>query len=450
MKAEYSGIFKNLVSSYYNGTFDAYLSELLSNENIDKEALSGAVSSLCGVELKYSDNKDYISTLKHAIKQYNYTHKIVNKINNCKMECADEHGITACQKSCPFDAIYIDEESGSTKISEDLCIDCGFCVEGCPLGSILDNVEFLPLAELLKSKTPVIAAVAPAIIGQFGPTVTIDNLRTAFKKLGFADMVEVAFFADMLTLKEACEFDAKINSKDDLMITSCCCPMWVGMLKKVYSDMVKYVSPSVSPMIAAGRVIKELNSNCKVVFVGPCIAKKAERKDKDLLGAIDFVLTFAELKDIFEALDIDPSKLPEDPSTDYASREGRLYARTGGVSISVNEAVTRLFPEKKHLFISAQANGVKECKDILEKAKNKEIDANFIEGMGCIGGCVGGPKALIPREQGKLKVDAFAEDSKVKISIDSNQMKRVLKKIGINSSSDFMDEEKISIFERHF
>ena len=112
-------------------------------------------------------------------------------------------------------------------------------------------------------------------------------------------MVEVAFFADMLTLKEAIEFDHFVKKKDDLMITSCCCPMWVGMLKRVYNNMVRYVSPSVSPMIAAGRVMKKLNNNCKVVFIGPCIAKKAEAKEKDLLGDIDFVLTFAELKGYF-------------------------------------------------------------------------------------------------------------------------------------------------------
>ena len=450
MKTQFNSIFKGLVDSYYNNTFDQYVSDLLVQPSIDKDALSGAISSLCGVQLKYSDSDNYLQSLKEVIKSYNSNHKIVTKINQCKMECADENGITPCQKSCPFDAIYVDGDTLSTKISEKRCIDCGLCVEACPSGSILDKVEFIPLLEILHSKTPIIAAVAPAISGQFGENVTMDNLRSAFKKIGFTDMIEVAFFADMLTLKEACEFDSKVNSKEDLMITSCCCPMWVGMLKKTYNDMVKYVSPSVSPMIAAGRVIKTLNSNCKVVFIGPCIAKKAERKDKDLLGAIDFVLTFSEVKDIFESLNIKPSELPEDPSTDYASREGRLYARTGGVSISVYEAVTRLFPHKKQLFKSTQASGVKECKSILEKAKNKEIDANFIEGMGCIGGCVGGPKTIIPKEQGRTQVNKFAENSRVKISLDNPQMNKILKKLGITSQNDFMDEDKMEIFERHF
>lgn len=443
-----SNIFKDLVTSYYNDTFEAYVNSLLSKENVDKENLCNTLSSLCGVNLECKDTNTYISELKAAIKNYSASNKIVNKVGNCSMDCMDEAGTTACEKSCPFDAIYI--ENNSTKINEDLCTDCGICVEACKAGTILDKVEFLPLLELLKSKSPVIAAVAPAISGQFGDNVTIDHLRSAFKKMGFADMIEVAFFADMLTLKEASEFNEKVNSKDDLMITSCCCPMWVGMLRKVYNDMVKYVSPSVSPMIAAGRVIKKLNNDCKVVFVGPCIAKKAERKEKDLIGDIDFVLTFSELKDIFTALNIDPAKLPEDPSTEYASREGRLYARTGGVSISVNEAVKRLFPDKAELFVSAQAHGVKACKDILLKAQSKELTANFIEGMGCVGGCVGGPKVLIPKEEGRLKVNEFADSSRVKISLDSDQMKKILKKLGINSPKDFMDEEKVKIFERKF
>ncbi|MDF2502941.1 MAG: iron only hydrogenase large subunit [Clostridium sp.] len=450
MKQEYNNLFKSLVDAYYKDEFEIFIKKTLSDPSINKNELSNIISSFCGVELKYTDNDNYIKDLRNAIKNYKSDYKIVSKIRDCSIDCADENGQTSCQKSCPFDAILIDKEKGSSYIQEDLCTDCGFCVEGCPNGSILDKVEFIPLANLLKEKKPVIAAVAPAITGQFGDNITMDQLRTAFKRVGFADMIEVAFFADMLTLKEACEFNEHVKSKDDLMITSCCCPMWVGMLKRVYNDMVKYVSPSVSPMIAAGRVIKSLNIDCKVVFIGPCIAKKAESKNKDIIGDIDFVLTFAEVKDIFESLNIKPEELPEDPSTDYASREGRLYARTGGVSISVSEAVAKLFPEKKDLFKSVQANGVKECKEILEKAQNGEASANFIEGMGCIGGCVGGPKALIPKEKGRDKVNEFAENSNVKISLESDQMKKILSKLGISSAKDFMDEDKMKIFERDF
>ena len=204
---------------------------------------------------------------------------------------------------------FIVKQEKSTYIDTDRCLSCGLCVDSCKNGLILDKVEFLPIVDLIKNNKTVIAAVAPAISGQFGDNVTMDKLREAFIKIGFTDMIEVAFAADVLTIKEAVEFDKHVHGPNDLMITSCCCPIWIGMLKKVYKELVPNLSPSVSPMIAAARIIKKLNKDAKVVFIGPCIAKKAEAKDKDLIGDIDFVLTFHELDEIFKALNIEPEKL---------------------------------------------------------------------------------------------------------------------------------------------
>ena len=448
LKAMYSDLFKEIVKAYYDGNFDEKVKELVNNEEINKELLSEVISSLCGVEVSYS--KNYLEELKVAIKTYSSNHKVVNKIMQCNMDCADSNGETPCAKSCPFSAIITDKENHTICIDKDKCIDCGFCVEACVDGKILDKIEFIPLANILKEKAPVIAAVAPAIIGQFGKDVTIDQLRAAFKKIGFSDMIEVAFFADMLTIKEAVEFDHMVRHKHDFMITSCCCPMWVGMIKKIYSDLGTHVSPSVSPMTAAGRVLKKINPECKVVFIGPCIAKKAEAKDKDIIGDIDYVMTFQELKTVFEVLEINPAELKEDLSTEYSSRGGRLYARTGGVSIAVGDVIGRMYPEKHSTFYPVQANGVLQCKEILSKAQKGEVEANFIEGMGCVGGCVGGPKALIPRDQGRQFVNDFADSSNIKVSMDSHCMEVILNKIDINSVNDFKTEEKIQIFEREF
>ena len=444
----YNEIFKVLVKSFYEDNFENKVEEILSKNNINKNELSSIISSLCGVQVNFSHN--YIEDLKKAIHSYEANHKVVNKIKCCTMDCTDKPGKTHCQASCPFDAILIDNESKTTYIDNNKCTDCGFCVEACPTGALMDKIEFIPLLNLLKGNSTVIAAVAPAITGQFGENVNVDKLRTALKKIGFTDMVEVAFFADMLTLKEAIEFDEHVKTKEDLMITSCCCPMWVGMVKRVYETLVKHVSPSISPMIAAGRILKVLNPSCSVVFIGPCIAKKSEAKDKDLLGDIDYVLTFAELKDIFNALNIEPEKLQEDVSSEYASRGGRLYARTGGVSIAIGEVIERLFPEKYNLLNAIQGNGVKQCKELLTKAQNGEVNANFIEGMGCVGGCVGGPKALIDANSGKDRVDEFAENSKIKIAIDSDCMNEILNRIGINTAEDFKDKNKTKIFHREF
>lgn len=448
MKSLYKSIFKQLIKSYHDETFDKEVNQiLLSNSNIDKEDLAKAISYLCGVDVSFDNN--YIKNLKDAIKNYDPLHKVVNKLS-CNGNCTNSDEKPICEKSCPINAIFKDPNDNKIYINNEICIDCGKCIDNCPEGHILDKKEFIPLLDLLKGNDNVIAAVAPSIIGQFGENVTMNQLRSAFKKLGFTDMIEVAFFADMLTIKEAVEYDHFVKDKNDFMITSCCCPMWVGMLKKVYNDLVKYVSPSVSPMIAAGRVIKKLNPNCKVVFVGPCIAKKAEAKEKDLLGAIDFVLTFSELEDIFSSFNINPKNQVEDNSNEYASKGGRIYARTGGVSLAVSDVVEELFPHKFKLLKATQANGVRECKDVLDKLTNKELSANFIEGMGCIGGCVGGPKAIIDKKDGKECVDKFANDSKIKIPTDSDHMKYILSKLDIVSIKDFKDENKIKIFERHF
>lgn len=446
MPGKYDMLFKSIVKSLNENNFDAFVDELMQKTDVDKEKLAKAISALCGVELSYSDK--FVSDLKAAMANYKPAHKVVSKISTCSGDCGP--GIPHCMKSCPFDAIIMNEENNNTEIDLKKCTDCGFCVEACPTGSIVDKVEFLPLFDLMKSKAPVIAAVAPAISGQFGEEVTVDMLRTAFIKMGFLDMVEVAFFADMLTLKESIEFDNLVKKEEDLMITSCCCPMWVGMLKRVYETLVRHVSPSVSPMIAAGRILKQLNPDCKVVFIGPCIAKKAEAKEKDLVGVIDFVLTFTELKEIFDAMGIDPVTFEETPSTDYATKGGKLYARAGGVSIAVGESLEKIFPEKHKFFKAVAVNGVKDCKSILEKAQNKEVDANFIEGMGCIGGCVGGPKALVSKEAGKESVDKYAEASGTKVSVDSQCIKDIFHKIGINSIEDLKNSEKIEIFERKF
>lgn len=444
----YKELFEIIIKAYYEEKLHDKIKELLTDENVDKDLLSGVISSLCGVGVSYSEN--YTEDLEDAIKKYVSSHKVVNKISNCTMDCIGEGGETNCSKSCPFSAIILDKDTNNVIIDNDKCTDCGLCVEACTEGKILDKIEFIPLANILKEDVPVIAAVAPAIVGQFGKDVSINQMRAAFKKMGFTDMIEVAFFADMLTLKEAVEFDHLVRHKHDFMITSCCCPMWVGMLKRVYKGLETHVSPSVSPMTAAGRVLKKLNEQCKVVFIGPCIAKKAEAKEKDLVGAIDYVLTFQEVQSILESLNINPAELEEDFSTEYASRGGRLYARTGGVSIAVGDVIGRMYPEKHSTFYPIQANGVMECKEMLAKAQSGELEANFLEGMGCVGGCVGGPKAIIPKNEGRQFVNDFADSSNIKVSLDSDCMDLILKKIDINSAEDFKHKEKIEIFERKF
>lgn len=442
----YRELFKELLKSYYEDVFEEKLSEIMDKKEIDKESFSTVVSAICGVEVEYSE--DFSSDLIRAIENYKQSKKVVLNTNSCVKNCIEVDGKTLCQNACPFDAIILDSETQLPKINIDTCVDCGKCVEACDKNNYIDKIEFLPLVNILKENNKVIAAVAPSISGQFGGEVSMGQMRAALKSIGFSDMVEVAFFADMLTIKESVEFNRHINVEDDFMLSSCCCPIWVAMIKGKYKELIKHTSPSVSPMIAAGRVIKKIDPDCKVVFIGPCVAKKAEAKIDDLKDAIDFVLTFTELKDIFDVLDIEPQKFHEELSTQYSSKGGRIYGRIGGVSLAVEEAVNGLFPDKAHYFTSEQASGVSECKKLLERGLTGNTDARFLEGMGCDGGCVGGPKALISKEKGKVAVDNYGEESKIKISIENKIMREFLKAIDIDNIEDFKDSYKISILER--
>lgn len=201
------------------------------------------------------------------------------------------------------------------------------------------------------------ALIAPAFLGQFSDEVTPGMLRNAFKQMGFDGMVEVAVFADILTLKEALEFDQNINTETDYQLTSCCCPMWIAMIRKIYSDLMPHVPATVSPMIAAGRTIKILHPDALTVFIGPCVAKKAEAKETDLRGAIDHVLTFQETKELFDLLKVDLTLFAASEK-ENSSRAGRIYARVGGVSEAVKNTVERLNPNRRIAIKTCQADGV--------------------------------------------------------------------------------------------
>lgn len=447
MNNKYNDLFDELVKSYYDGTFDETLSKIMVCHKKSPQETFKILTSLCGVNIKFDNN--YLYNLKKAITQYSVNKRIVEKLNCCDGDCTkNKDKKFNCEAACPFNAIKYDTDDKTTYIDPELCINCGLCVDACKNGRILDKVEYIPIIDLIKNNKTVVAIVAPSIIGQFGNNVTMDMLREAFIKIGFSDMIEVAISADILSIKESVEFNEHINKKDDFMITSCCCPMWIGMIKKVYSQLVPDLSPSASPMIVTGRLVKKLNPEAKVVFIGPCIAKKAEAKDPEFENIIDFVLTYEELDEIFNTLNIDLSSLKGIPTKEYASKGGRLYGRSGGICISISEILKELYPEKHKIFKPIKASGVKECKEILSKALDGKIDGNFIEGMGCTGGCVGGPKALIPTEAGKEELDKLAFNSAIKVPLHSETLDKILEKLDITSIDDFKDNDKVSILER--
>jgi len=371
---------------------------------------------------------------------------VVNKISGICDKCGDEIEECGCFEVCKYEA-HIYRRKEGPEIIDNQCFSCGECVAKCSFGAIAEKVEFLPLINLLKDKnTPVFAAAAPSIAGQFGENITLGQLRTAFRLLGFKDMIEVALFADILTIKEAFEFDSLVKTKDDFFLTSCCCPVWINFTERQYPQLFAHMSPAVSPMIASGRVLKALYPECKVVFISPCLAKKAEAKDPRLAGAIDFVITFKELADIFKTLDIKLAELPGDEK-DQASFAGRVYARTGGVSFSVKTVVNRIAPRRLIKFKAKKVDGVKECKAILEDlAQGKDIDANFIEGMGCEGGCVGGPMTLIDVQKGTAMANEFGEDSLIMTPFDNMNVIKILEELGFKNIKDIVELEEAEKF----
>lgn len=367
----------------------------------------------------------------------------VLRLRDCNCNPGEEH----CAAACLFQAIVRDEQ-GKLSIDSDRCQGCSACIEACKSGNLTASRDVLPVLDALKhAKGPAFALIAPAFHGQFSPQVTPGKLRSAFKQLGFTGMVEVAVFADILTLKEALEFDRHVNSREDFQLTSCCCPVWIGMIRTQYPQLLAHVPGAVSPMIAAGRAVKQLHPDALTVFVGPCIAKKAEAREPDLVGAVDYVLTFQEVQDIFRAADIHPEELDE-AQRDHSSRAGRLYARTGGVSEAVRATVDHLFPDRAISVHGLQADGVSACRELIRAIQRGEHTANFFEGMGCTGGCVGGPRVLTDPGTGRENVEHYARQARYKTPPENPYVAELLQRLGFSSLEDFL--ENSDIFVRRF
>lgn len=353
----------------------------------------------------------------------------------------------ACLNSCIFDAIE-EDESGKLYIHPDKCAGCGACIEACKSGKLTAGKDALAAMKAVRGKKGrAYVLVAPAFLGQFKEAVTPGKLRKAFYALGFDGMVEVALFADILTMKEALEFDRQIQSISDFQLTSCCCPIWIAMIRKVYHELLPHVPGAVSPMIAAGRVIKRLYPDAVTVFVGPCMAKKSEAREPDVADAVDYVLTFQEIRDIFEAAEIHPERLCE-VEKNHSSGAGRIYARTGGVSEAVSETVRQLRPDSKLQVVSEQADGVSDCRKMLERLQRGDTKANFFEGMGCVGGCVGGPKAILDREEGREQVEKYAQEAVYKTPLENPYVMKLVERLGFETVEELMEEAEI--FLRHF
>lgn len=312
-----------------------------------------------------------------------------------------------CAKVCGMNAIKSDA-LGRAEIDPDKCVSCGMCLVNCPFGAIIDKSQIYQTITALKSKTPVYAAIAPAFAGQFG-NVSTGKIRTAFKELGFEDVVEVAVGADLCTIEEAQDFMKEVPEKQPFMATSCC-PAWSVMAKKLFPEFASYISMALTPMVLTARLIKEKHPECKVVFVGPCAAKKLEASRRTIRSYVDFVLTFEEFSSILEAKNIDIAQCEEDkPLGSESSGDGKSFAVSGGVAKAVKDAINKLDPDREVL--TARAEGLPECRKMLQLAKAGKYNGYLLEGMACPGGCVAGAGTIAPVKKSTVAVTQMAQNS---------------------------------------
>lgn len=300
-----------------------------------------------------------------------------------------------CKASCAVDAIALDEFN-IAQINEEKCINCAACQSACPFGAIEDTSWVVNVINDIKSGKPTVAMIAPSIQGQFD-SANLDQIKLGIKKLGFAEVVEVAVGADIVAWYEKDELKEKMAQ--NITMTTSCCPAFVNLARQHFPQVYeKNMSTMVSPMVAMARYIKKRYPDYSVVFIGPCVAKKQEGMDG---YEVDYVLTYEEIAAMLVSQHIYLTELKVEKNVE-ASIFARNFAFGGGVS----KALVQAFKEDDNMPFSAQyADGIHECKKAMMIIKAGKYPANICEGMSCKGGCANGPAVIDNSIKVKTKVD---------------------------------------------
>ena len=314
-----------------------------------------------------------------------------------------------------MDAISTDAD-GKASIDQEKCVSCGMCLVSCPFGAISDKGQIFQLIQSIKQGDRVIAIVAPAFIGQFGPALPPEKFEAAMKQLGFDRVVEVAIGADLCTIEEAKDFLRAVPAEQPFMATSCC-PSWSVMAKKLFPTISHCISMAMTPMVLTARLQKKEHKGCKIAFIGPCASKKLEASRRTIRSDVDFVLTFEELMGMFEAKEVDFSLLEGEKPLEEGTGAGRGFAVGGGVAGAVADVIREMAPDREVKIASAQ--GLAECKKLLTMARAGKYDGYLLEGMACPGGCVAGAGTLQPISKSSATVVQYARGAKLKKATQS-------------------------------
>ena len=328
------------------------------------------------------------------------------KCGKCKSVCpydAISKRERPCAKACGVNAIENDKV-GRAYVNPDKCVSCGMCMVSCPFGAISDKSQIYQLARSLKEGNEIIAEIAPAFVGQFG-SMEPKDVHAALETLGFSEVYEVALGADIGAVSEARHYAEKVATGELPFLLTSCCPSWSMLAKKYFPTMIDNISQELTPMVATARSIKQEHPDAKVVFIGPCAAKKLEASRRSVRSDVDFVITFEELVGMFDAKGIDMGEKENAHSMHDATAAGRGYAVAGGVAGAIEECLKAYYPDVTPKIIHAE--GLAECKKTLALAKAGKINGCLIEGMGCPGGCIAGAGTNLPLNKAAAKVKWF-------------------------------------------
>lgn len=332
-----------------------------------------------------------------------------SKCKNCKMcmRACPYNAIVKlavpCEDACPVGAIHKDENN-ITRIDFDRCITCGKCVAACPFGAVNEKSQLVDIMKNIKAPDKkLVAMIAPSIAGQFG--CSIYKLKSAIKKAGFDEVIEVAQGADITTINEAKEFEERMEEGAPFMTTSCCAG-YNNLTATSLPEIQEFKSTTGTPLFYTAQIVREKYPDAISVFVSPCVAKRKEGMNNE---KVDYVMNYQELNALIKGRKINIEECEEEKFDKESSKQARNFGVTGGVADAVCSVLKDKESAKPYVIDGLTKDSIKELKKF---AKDKSCpDCNLIEVMCCEGGCIGGNAVIKSQRDAKKQLKTLLENS---------------------------------------